>query len=139
VRAGLAAAAVAGLAVFVPAGAASTSVPRLVSAAVQRGHVVVVFDLGGAPDLDADRIVVAVAPTTEPDGGFALANVRLQETIGNATTTVPGGERAQTRHTLPAGRYYVKVSALPVGVDCLPAKPCRVDWSNARLVLVPRR
>jgi hypothetical protein len=35
--------------------------------------------------------------------------------------------------------YWVKVSVRPLGIDCLPLKLCRVDWSNARPVVVPHR
>jgi hypothetical protein len=136
-RAGLAAAA---LLAFVVAAStsASTNVPNLLSAAASRGHVVSVFDLGAAGDLVPVHIAVASAPAAEPSGAFVPANVRLAETIGGVVA-VPAGDRVRTRHALPPGRYWVKVSARPLGIDCLPLKPCREDWSNARPVVVPHR
>ncbi len=133
-----AAVASAALLAFVVAASPSASVnlPDLLSVSASNGHVIAVFDLGAAGDLAPMQIAVASAPAAEPSGAFVPANVRLAETIGGVVV-VPGGDRVRTRHALPSGRYWVKVSARPLGIDCLPLKPCRVDWSNARLVVVP--
>jgi hypothetical protein len=63
--------------------------------------------------------------------------VRVQESLSSATQ-VAGGYRIRTQHKLRAGRYYVKVSGVVVGLDCTPHKPCRELWSNARRVVIPR-
>jgi hypothetical protein len=130
----------AGLLAFVVAAttSASANVPDLLSAAASKGHVVAVFDLGAAGDLAPVQIAVASAPAAEPSGAFVPANVRLAERIGGGVA-VPGGDRVRTRHALPPGRYWVKVSARPLGIDCLPLKPCREDWSNAQPVVVAHR
>lgn len=112
---------------------AGTPLPYLRSAVVQRKHVVAVFGLG---ELAPGQISVAVRPGTRPNGAFMQANVRLEEPLRPRTAT--GGYRAQTRHTLPPGRYLVKVSGTVIGLDCTPHKPCRTAWSNARHVVVPR-
>jgi hypothetical protein len=52
--------------------------------------------------------------------------------------TAPGRYRARTKHTLPPGRYWVKISARALVLDCLPLKPCKFSWSNERRVVVPR-
>ena len=122
-------------AAFLSSLSAATPAPFLRSAAAHRGHVVAVFTLGS--DLAADRIAVAVSPKTGPTGAFLKANVRLSESV--RPTRVPSGYRFRTRHTLRAGRYYVQVSGIAVGVDCLPAKPCRESWSNVRRVIIPKR
>jgi len=112
---------------------AGPPLPYLRSASVQRGHVVGVFVLG---ELAPGRISVAVRPGTAPNGAFLQANVRLQEQLRSQKTT--GGYRAKTRHVLPAGRYWVKVSGTVIALDCTAHKPCRTNWSNARRVVVPR-
>lgn len=115
--------------------AAASSGPYLRSVAARRHHVVAVFSV--APDVAPTQIVVAVSPKTQRNGEFVAANVRLREGIGT-TTKVKGGRRVVTRHTLRAGRYWVEISGMPIGVDCLPGKPCRLDWSNVRRVVIPR-
>ncbi len=112
----------------------ATSVPYLRAVSVHNRHVVAVFTLG---DLAPDHIAVASSPQTQANGAFVRANVRLQEALPRLTR-VPNGYRVQTRHTLGAGRYYVKVSGLVVGLDCTKLKPCRQDWSNVRRIVIPR-
>jgi hypothetical protein len=112
---------------------AGPSLPYLRSAAVQRKHVVAVFALG---ELAPGQISVAARPGTRLNGAFLQANVRLEEPIRARKTS--GGYRAQTKRTLPPGRYWVKVSGTVIGLDCTPHKPCKTTWSNARRVVVPR-
>ncbi len=107
--------------------------PYLRSASVQRKHVVAVFALG---ELAPGQVSVAARPETRPNGAFLPANIRLEEFLRLRKTA--GGYRIQTRHTLPVGRYWVKVSGTVIGVDCTPHKLCKTNWSNARSVVVPR-
>jgi hypothetical protein len=125
------------VAAFGAAGIATVSAgapaPYLRSVAVKRSHVVAAFTLG---ELAPGRISVASQPRTRPDGAFLQANVRLEEQLRLRKAT--GGYRAQTKRTLRPGRYWVKVSGTVIGVDCIPHKLCRTDWSNARRVVVSR-
>jgi hypothetical protein len=114
---------------------AATPAPYLRSVVAVNRHVVAVFRLG--TDLAPRQIVVAVSPKTEPNGALVSTNVRLRETIA-LTTHVPGGTRVKARHTLRPGRYWVQISAEVVGLDCLPAKPCRASWSNVRSLVIPK-
>jgi len=114
------------------AGAASP-VPNLSSATAKRGHVVVTFTLG---EFAPGRILVATRGATTASGKFVTANIRLNEPLRFVKTAT--GYRARTRHTLPAGRYYVEVSGLVVGLDCAPRNPCPQHWSNVRRVRIPR-
>jgi hypothetical protein len=128
-------ASIAALAVVSSVGASASPVPDLTSAAARHGHVIVTFTLG-APDLAPGRIVVAVEPERRADGGFAAANIRLDEAL--RTSRIHDGYRARTRRALTPGRYWVEVSGVVTGVDCLPLKPCRQTWSNVRRVVVRR-
>jgi hypothetical protein len=114
------------------AGAASP-VPNLSSATTKRGHVVVTFTLG---EFAPGRILVATRGTTTASGKFVTANIRLNEPLSSVKTAT--GYRARTRHALPAGRYYVEVSGVVVGLDCAPRNPCPQHWSNVRRVRIPR-
>jgi hypothetical protein len=114
---------------------AAASAVYLRSVAAVHRHVVAVFKLG--PDLAPRQIVVAASPKTEPNGALVSTNVRLREPIAR-TTRVPSGTRVETRHRLRPGRYWVQISAQVIGIDCLPAKPCQVTWSNLRRLVIPR-
>lgn len=127
----LLAAAALGAAFVTTVSAASSSVPNLLSATARSRHVVVVYSLG---DLTPGRIIVATRAATEPNGKLVSANVRVNEQLTG--TKVTAGYRMRTRHTLRAGRYYVQVSGVVVGLDCTPKKPCKTDWSNVRRVVV---
>ena len=128
-------AAVVALGVVTTAGAA-VSQPHLRSASGRAGHVVVVYTLG---DQAPSKIVVASRRATGPGGAFLAKNVRLREPLP-ATMRVRGDAyRARTRHTLAPGRYFVQVSAMALGLDCTPHKPCPVRWSNVLPVRVTRR
>src|ERR1051326_3664050 len=83
--------------------AAATPTPELRSATVRQGHVVVTFTLG--EDEAPGRIVVAVASTRGPHGGFAPGNVRLDEALH--AKPYGDGYRAVTRRALRPGRYDV--------------------------------
>jgi hypothetical protein len=109
--------------------------PYLRSVTAVHRHVVAIFRLG--TDLAPRQIVVAVSPKTGSNGALVSTNVRLRETIGR-TTRVPSGTRVETRHSLRPGRYWVQVSAGVIAVDCLPAKPCPVNWSNVRPLVIPK-
>ncbi len=125
------------VAAFGAAGIASVSagpsLPYLRSATVQRKHVVAVFALG---ELAPGQISVAVRPATRLNGAFLDASIRLEEPLAAQKTN--GGYRARTKHTLPPGRYWVKISGTVIGRDCTPHKLCKINWSNARRVVVPR-
>ena len=124
------------LALFAVVGtSAGSPLPDLRSAAAPHGHVIVTFTLG-APDLAPGRIVVAALPERRADGVFPAADVRLDEPV--QATRIRVGYRARTRGALGPGRYWVEISGVPTGVDCLPAKPCRQTWSNVRRVVVRR-
>ena len=73
--------------------------------------MVAVFTPGSADTADSvpAHIAVATKPATQYDGSFVAANVRVRESISNATRTA-AGLRARTVHKLKPGRYYVKVS-----------------------------
>src|SRR5918911_2819148 len=93
--------------------AAATPQPYLRSVAAHRRHVVAVFTLG---DLAPGKILVAISSARGANGALLARNVRLQESIANATR-VAGGLRIQTRHALRPRRYYVQVSGVVVGLD----------------------
>ena len=114
--------------------AAAGPAPYLRSATTQKRHVVVTF---GLDELVPGRITVASRPATQLNGSFVAANVRINEPLA-PKPTAPGSYRARTKHTLPPGRYWVKISARALVLDCLPLKPCKFSWSNARRVVVPR-
>ena len=96
--------------------------------------------LGSAPAaISEPHLRSATRPGTGRNGALLPKNVRLTEPITLGATAHGGGYRVRTRHTLPAGRYYVQVSALVIGVDCTPHKPCPTRWSNILRVRVPRR
>jgi hypothetical protein len=111
---------------------AATSLPNLRSATAKRGHVVVTFTLG---ELAPGRILVAVRRKTAPNGRLVAANIRLNEPLRSAMSAPV--KRASTKRKLPAGVYYVQVSGVVLGLDCMPTKPCRQDWSNVRRVRIP--
>lgn len=117
-----------------PAGnVAAAPVPYLRSVSALHRHVVAVFRLG--TDQTARQIVVATSPKTGPNGALLSTNVRLRETIAR-TTRVAAGTRVVTRHSMRPGRYWVQVSAGATGINCLPAKPCPVSWSNVRSLVI---
>jgi len=111
--------------------ASASTLPYLRSVSAANRHVVAVFKLG---DLAPGRILVATKAQTSLSGKFLQANVRLDEPL--RITKTASGVRARTRHALRPGRYYVEVSGLIVGVDCLPGKPCPPDWSNVRRLVI---
>jgi hypothetical protein len=119
---------------LVSVSAAAGPAPFLRSATTQKRHVVVTFALD---ELVPGRITVASRPATQLNGSFVGANIRLDEPLIPKPTT-PGRYRARTKHTLPPGRYWVKISARALVLDCLPLKPCKWSWSNARGVRVKR-
>ena len=131
-RTALAVLAALGAAALVSVSAAAGPAPYLRSAITQKRHVVVTFALD---ELVPGRITVASRPATQLNGSFVGANIRLDEPLIPKPTT-PGRYRARTKHTLPPGRYWVKISARALVLDCLPLKPCKWSWSNARRVRV---
>jgi hypothetical protein len=125
---------IAALAAILPTGlSAASPVPNLRSAAAKRGHVVVTFTLG---ELAPGRILVAVRGKTASNGRLVAANVRHNEPLRRIALIAPV-KRASTKRALPPGVYYVQVSGIVVGLDCMPHKPCRQDWSNVRRVRIP--
>ena len=122
-----------GAATLVSVSGATGPAPYLRSATVKRGHVVVSF---GLDELVPGHIVVARRAQTQSNGSFVAANIRIDEPL--IPKSVANGYRATTKHKLPPGRYWVKISARALVLDCLPLKPCKFSWSNARRVVVPR-
>jgi hypothetical protein len=115
---------------------ADSQVLELRSTTAKHRHVVVTYTLDD-PDLVPGSIVVARRATRNADGSFAAANIRLDEPL--RPTRIRGDYyRARTQHTLAPGRYWVEISGVAIGVDCLPAKPCHQTWSNVRRVVVRR-
>jgi hypothetical protein len=133
-RTALAVLAALGAAALVSVSAAAGPAPYLRSAITQKRHVVVTF---GLDELVPGRITVASRPATQLNGSFVAANIRIDEPL-IPKPTAPGRYRARTKHTLPPGRYWVKISARALVLDCLPLKPCKFSWSNVRRVVVPR-
>jgi hypothetical protein len=121
-----------GAAGLVSVSVAAGPAPYLRSATTQKRHVLVTFRLD---ELVPGRIAVARRPATQLNGSFVATNVRIDEPLIPKPTT-PGGYRATTKHKLPPGRYWVKISARALVLDCLPLKPCKWSWSNARRVRV---
>jgi hypothetical protein len=115
------------------AASSASSLPFLRSARASNGHVVVTFAAG---DLVPARLVVAVRRTTAPSGRLLVANTRLNEPLRAVKT--PTGYRARTRHALAPGTYYVQVSGAVIMTDCMPKRPCPLDWSNVLRVRVGR-
>lgn len=103
-------------------------------AAVPRGdHVAVTFSLHG---LAPGQLVVATSPRLSTVGALTRG-IKLREKLRLLTTT--GMVNARSRGTLPAGRYYVQVSAIDLGgtTDCVGIQPgCGQEWSNVRKVVV---
>jgi hypothetical protein len=117
---------------------AAASAPYLRSAAASRGHVVAVFTLDETQgDVVAGYIAIAVSSATQADGSFVTAKVRVLEALSSVTRT-SNGLRVRTQHKLRPGRYFVKVSAKPLALDCTTKHPCNELWSNARRVIIPR-
>lgn len=116
-------------------GSAAVSQPHLRSASGRGGHVVVVYTLG---DQAPSKIVVASRRATGLGGAFLAKNVRLREPLPGTMRVRGDAYRARTRHTLPPGRYFVQVSAMALGLDCTPHKPCPARWSNVLPVRVTR-
>ena len=118
-------------------GAASTGAPTLRSVGDDKGHLIVLFTL--ARDTVPGSVLVA---TSRAGLSAPLPNssVKLREAMHPAPATPAGVERWRTSKSLPAGTYYVEVSAVEaVGItDCVPRRPnCLTRWSNARRVVVP--
>jgi hypothetical protein len=118
-------------------GAALTGSPTLRSASADKGHLIVLFTL--ARDTVPGSILVATsraalsAPLPNP-------SVKLREAMHPSPAGTAGVERWRTRKTLPAGTYYVEVSAVEtVGItDCVPRRAdCLTRWSGARRIVVP--
>jgi hypothetical protein len=128
------------VAVSLTSGASAASGgPVLQSVVALKRHVVVTVAVS---DLAPGRVEVATRPATAPRGGFALANVKLRETI-KAQPGTGGLVRWQTRAVLPRGTYYVVVSGfLTDGVTSCTPLPfkgngnCLERWSNVRKVVV---
>ena len=116
-----------GVAILTGTATASSS-PDLLSASARHGHVAVTFTLGA--DEAPGRLVVASASAAGRP--FTPASIRVNEQL--QATRYRSGYRAVTRRALGPGRYEVEISAVAVGVDCLPLKPCAQSWSNVRSV-----
>ena len=115
--------------------AAASPDPNLRSVSAQRHHVVAVFALG---DLAPGEIVVSSNARTTRSGAFLARDVKLREWM-RPQIEASGLARWATRHTLPAGTYYVQVSGIVTQIDCKPGlHPCLEDWSNVRRLAVPR-
>jgi hypothetical protein len=117
-----------------PVAIGSTSQPRLLVVTPESGLLMLSFTVGGRVPLD---VQVASAPTTLASGAFAGSRVRLRERIGVAART--GVIHWRTRTALPAGTYYVHVSAAQTDglTSCLHASNCVLRWSNVVRVKVP--
>ena len=118
-------------------GSAAVSQPYLRSATSRARHVVVVYTMA-IGDQAPSRIAVASRPATGRGGAFLDKNVLFREPLSATNRVGLSAYRMRTRHTLRPGRYYVQVSAMVIGLDCTPKKPCPTRWSNIRRVKVPR-
>lgn len=89
-------------------------------------------------DSEPDRIEIATAPDTGPDGAFLPANVVKAGTLDEDDYFKAGG-------ALPAGTYYVHVSAIrdvecddvsdPYAPACAPSQVR--EWSNVLTLVIP--
>ena len=118
-------------------GAASTGAPTLRSVTDDKGHLIVLFTL--PRDTVPGSILVATsrAALSAP---LSNASVKLHEAMHPSPAVATGVERWRTRKSLPAGTYYVEVSAVEaVGItDCVPRRvDCLTRWSGARRIVVP--
>lgn len=118
-------------------GSAAVSQPYLRSATSRARHVVVVYTMA-IGDQAPSQIAVASKPATGRGGSFLYKNVLFREALSATNRVGLNAYRMRTRHTLRPGRYYVQVSAMVLGLDCTPKKPCPTRWSNIRRVKVPR-
>jgi len=128
----LAGAAAAALAAAVAAGSAvRPGAPQLLRASASGNHVVAVarFAHGATPRL------IEVARSPRLAGLGFVSGIVLRESI-SAAPTPSGLVRLVTRGRIPAGRYWVAVSSVDVGLtSCLPLKPrrggdCLAEWSG---------
>ncbi len=117
------------LVLLVAATLAAAAGPQLRSATALHGHVVVAFTLGGL--VAPGELRVATSPRMLP------ASVRLHERIA-ARPDANGIVRWLSRHALPPGAYYVRVSGLEESAtSCLPrGQECLQEWSNVLRVVV---
>jgi hypothetical protein len=123
-------------AIAVSAAVAASGDPVFRSATGSHGHVVVTFTVG---DLSPGVIEVATSAATARAGGFVPGSVRIEETITATPDPATGVVSWRTRRRLPAGTYFVEVSAIATdGVtDCVPLRGnCLVHWSNVRRLVV---
>ncbi len=118
-------------------GAASTGAPTLRSVTDDKGHLTVLFTL--PRDTVAGSVLVATSRTAL-SAPLPNSSVKLREAMHPSPAGTTGVERWRTRKPLPAGTYYVEVSAVEaVGItDCVPRRvDCLARWSSARRVVVP--
>ncbi len=107
------------------------------SVSTDKGHVIATFGL--APDLKPGTIVVA---TSRAGLSHLLPStgVKVRESMHVSADPATHVARWRTRASLPAGTYYVEVSAIQIVgiVDCMPRRgDCQTHWSNARRVVIP--
>jgi hypothetical protein len=128
----LSALAVAGAATL-PVSAAATSGPvQLLQVSAHTGHVRVVARL--SPDVTASEVEVSSARRLVGTG-FLPKSLVFRESI-TARPDSSGTLQFSTRHRLHPGKYWVAVSAIPLGeaTSCMPVRfkgnACLETWSN---------
>jgi hypothetical protein len=123
--------------VFAGIGSTAAGSPVLRPVGVVHGHLVLTFTL--APDSVPGRVLVATS-SAGLSRSASGPDVKLRGPIHSTPAPATGLSRWRTRASLPAGTYYVEVSAIDtVGVtDCVPRRAdCLTRWSNPRRVVVP--
>jgi hypothetical protein len=124
----------AGLVLAASPAAAASSQPRLVTVAPGSGHLMLSFTVGDLTPLDVQATSTGGMPASR---AFPRALVKLQERMRPPSQS--GVVRWRTAATLPAGIYFVHVSAALSGgvTSCVHATNCLVRWSNVVRVQVP--
>jgi hypothetical protein len=119
-----------------PVKAAGTHGLVLEAVGQNHGHIIANADFAG---LAPAYLVVATKPRRLATGALSPMNVRLRQAI-RPTRPVNGLVRIHVRKRLPAGTYYVQVSAVEGGgvTDCSPHQyGCGDTWSNVLRVVIP--
>ena len=126
-------------ALFLSSAAGAVRTPLLRSVSQAQGHVLVAVSPG---ELEPVEVVASTSSQTEASGALASPWVQLRETMVFRSRPPNGIFRWRTRRALPAGVYYVQVSATDLAgmLDCMPVRMrCGEDWSNIRRLVIPRQ
>jgi hypothetical protein len=118
-----------------PVAVGTNSQPHLGTVTPQSGHLLLSLTVG---DLTPRDVQIASSASKLPSGAFLSSRVMLRERMG--ISSQPGVIHWRTRAPLPAGTYYVHVSALLSGgvTSCVHATNCLLRWSNVVSVRVPK-